>query len=129
LNVVGATAGLLLECDEAQDVRPDKWPQDLRTMVAPANVTTVLWGIAWTSDTLLAQTIRHLQRVQAQDGRRRDFKYDAVRVGADVPACVAYVAGEVQASVSCWGQNGFIAATRSVETPRWYPKPVANRLS
>jgi hypothetical protein len=32
------------------------------------------------------------------------------------------------ASVSRWGQNGLIAATRSVETPRWYPKPVANRF-
>jgi len=93
------------------------------------NVTTLLWGIAWTSDTLLARTIRHLQRIQAQDGRRCDFKYDAVRVGAEVPACAAYVAGEAQASISCWGQNGLIAATRSVETPRWYPKPVANRLS
>jgi hypothetical protein len=62
-NVVGATADLLLECDEAQDVRPAKWSQDLRNMGTSTNVTTALWGTAWTSDTLLAQTIQHLQRL------------------------------------------------------------------
>ena len=33
-----------------------------------------------------------------------------------------------RASVSRRGQNGLIAATRGVETPHWYTKPVANRL-
>src|SRR5690349_10044406 len=31
-NVVGGTASLLLECDEAQDVQPDKWEKDFRPM-------------------------------------------------------------------------------------------------
>jgi hypothetical protein len=97
-------------------------------MGASTNVTTVLWGTAWTAGTLLAQTIQHLQWVQTRDGRRRVFKYDADRAGAEVPAYAVYVVGEVQASVSRWGQNGLIAATRSGETPRWYPKPVANRF-
>ncbi len=47
-NVVGATATLLLECDEAQDVCPDKWDKDFRPMGATANVTTVLYGTPWT---------------------------------------------------------------------------------
>jgi len=94
-NVVGATADLLLECDEAQDVRPDKWDKDFRPMGASTNVTTVLWGTAWTSDTLLATTIQHLTRLEAKDGIRRVFKYDADRVGAELPAYAAYVADEV----------------------------------
>jgi hypothetical protein len=66
-------------------------------MGASTNVTTILWGTAWTSGTLLAQMIQHLQRLQAQDCRRRVFKDDADRVGAEVPACAAYVAGEDEA--------------------------------
>ena len=94
-NVVGATANVLLECDEAQDVRSDKWDKDFRPMGASTNVTTVLWGTAWTSDTLLAATIKHLERLQARDGIRRVFKYDAGAVGAEVPAYADYVAAEV----------------------------------
>jgi hypothetical protein len=66
-------------------------------MGASTNMTTVLWGTAWTFDTLLAQTIHHLQRIQARDGRRRVFKDDADRVGAEAPACAAYIAGEDEA--------------------------------
>jgi hypothetical protein len=43
-NVVGATASLLLECDEAQDVQPDKWEKEFRPMGATANATSVLFG-------------------------------------------------------------------------------------
>ena len=94
-NVVGATADRLLECDEAQDVGEAKWNKDFRPMGASTNVTTVLWGTAWTSDTLLATTIKHLERLRAKDGIRRVFKYDADQVGAEVPGYADYVAGEV----------------------------------
>jgi hypothetical protein len=47
-NVVGGTATLLLECDEAQDVLPDKWEKDFRPMGATANATSVLYGTPWT---------------------------------------------------------------------------------
>ena len=40
-NVVGATASLLLECDEAQDVHPDKWEKEFRPMGATTNATSV----------------------------------------------------------------------------------------
>jgi hypothetical protein len=94
-SVVGATADLLLEGDEAQDIGADKWDKDFCPMGASTNATTVLWGTAWTSDTLLARTIDHLQRQQRRDGRRRVFRYDADRVGAEVPAYARYVAAEV----------------------------------
>ncbi len=40
-NVVGATADLLLEIDEAQDVTPEKFDRDFRPMAAVANATTL----------------------------------------------------------------------------------------
>ena len=51
-NVVGATADVLLECDEAQDVSSSKWDKDFAPMGASTNVTTVFWGTAWTSTTM-----------------------------------------------------------------------------
>lgn len=85
-NVVGGTASLLLECDEAQDVSELKWHKDFEPMGASTNVTTVFTGTAWTSRTLLSQTIAHLQRQQRRDGIRRVFSYNADIVGQHVPA-------------------------------------------
>ncbi len=45
-NVVGATAHILLEVDEAQDVSPEKYAKEFRPMGATTNVTTVLYGTA-----------------------------------------------------------------------------------
>ena len=94
-HVVGATADLLLEGDEAQDITADRWNKDFRPMGASTNATTVLWGTAWTDKTLLARSIAYLKRLERQDGRRRVFSYDAQRVGLEVPAYAAYVKGEV----------------------------------
>ncbi len=54
-NVVGHTAGLLLEIDEAQDVSEDKYLKDFRPMASTANTTAVLYGTAWSDDTMLAR--------------------------------------------------------------------------
>ncbi len=94
-NVVGATADVLLECDEAQDVNPTKWSKDFKPMGASTDVTTVMYGTAWTSNTLLATTIKNLRRQETKDGLPRVFEYDADRVGAEVPAYARYVAKEV----------------------------------
>jgi hypothetical protein len=53
-NIVGATASILLEIDEAQDVAIEKYDRDLRPMASMTNATTVLYGTAWSDDTLLA---------------------------------------------------------------------------
>lgn len=58
-NVVGATASLLLEVDEAQDVSSQKFDRDFRPMASTTNATTVLYGTAWSDDTLLAMTRAH----------------------------------------------------------------------
>ncbi len=93
-RVVGATANILLEADEAQDVDEEKWNKDFRPMGASANVTTVLWGTAWTADTLLARSIRILRQAEARDGRPRVFVVPWEQVAAEVPAYGAYVRGE-----------------------------------
>ena len=94
-SVVGATASILLEGDEAQDIPEDKWNKDFRPMGASTNVTTVLWGTAWTSRTLLARTVRTLRRLEAEDGIRRVFMVPWQRVAAEVPEYGAYVRGEI----------------------------------
>lgn len=94
-NVVGATASLLLEADEAQDIAAAKWDKDFTPMGAATNVTTVFYGTAWTADTFLAQTIAFLDERTARDGRRRVFRVTADQVGEEVPAYRDFVAAQV----------------------------------
>ncbi|HOR00157.1 MAG TPA: hypothetical protein PLJ35_15190 [Anaerolineae bacterium] len=94
-NVMGATASILLEADEAQDISEEKWDKEFRPMGASTNVTTVLWGTAWTPDTLLAHTVRALRRLEEADGVQRVFAVPWPRVAAEVPAYRAYVQGEI----------------------------------
>ncbi len=46
-NIVGHTADLLLEVDEAQDVDIDKFDKELQPMAAASGATTVFYGTAW----------------------------------------------------------------------------------
>ena len=94
-NAVGATADVLLEGDEAQDIAPGKWYKDFVPMGASTNATTVLFGTAWLRVGLLAETKEALREVERKDGVRRVFSYDAERVGAEVPAYAAYVKQQV----------------------------------
>ena len=94
-NVVGATADILLEGDEAQDIGQQKWDTDFMPMGASTNVTSVLWGTAWTSTTMLAQQIAYLEQQQAKDGITRVFKVDADQVGQEVPAYARFVKNQV----------------------------------
>jgi hypothetical protein len=94
-NIVGATASLLLEVDEAQDVDPDKYSKDLAPMAASTNATRVFYGTAWTDDDLLQQQIATNQRLQAQDGIQRHFAYPWHLVAAENPSYRAYVQAEI----------------------------------
>ncbi len=78
-NVVGQTADLLLEIDEAQDVSVDKFNRDFRPMAAARNATTVLYGTAWRSDSLLEQVkaAEHHFRYDWQDVARYNPPYGA----------------------------------------------------
>ncbi|MRR29877.1 hypothetical protein EG834_06060, partial [bacterium] len=94
-NIVGATASLLLEVDEAQDLEAEKYDKDIAPMAASTNATRVFWGTAWTSQTLLARELRSAREAEREDGQRRVFVVDAERVAAEVPAYGKFVAAQV----------------------------------
>ena len=94
-NIVGATAGHLLEVDEAQDVLVSKFDKDIAPMAASTNATRVFWGTAWTSDTLLARELRAAKDAEVKDGMRRVFVLTAEDVAREVPAYGLFVAEQV----------------------------------
>jgi hypothetical protein len=95
-HIVGATASLLLEVDEAQDVSVEKFNRDLRPMCSTRNCTTVLYGTAWSNDTLLAQVQATNQELEELDGIRRHFQYDWRTLAALNPNYKAFVEQEIQ---------------------------------
>jgi hypothetical protein len=94
-NVVGATASILLECDEAQDVQIDKWDREINPMAASTNAARIFWGTAWTDSTLLGRELRAARSAEAGDGLRRAFVLDADQVAEQVPAYGRFVQGEI----------------------------------
>jgi hypothetical protein len=94
-NVVGATADLLLEIDEAQDVSPDKFDRDFRPMASTKNATTVLYGTAWSDTTLLARQRAFNLEQEQQTGLRLHFEYDWRVLAAINPAYRAFVEQEI----------------------------------
>ena len=95
-NVVGATAGLLLSVNEAQDILPDKYDRDFNPMAASSNATRVFWGTRWTSDTLLEREYRAALTAQEEDGVRRVFFVTAEQVGATLEPYRLFVEAEVR---------------------------------
>ncbi|MFN8533300.1 MAG: hypothetical protein U0556_07115 [Dehalococcoidia bacterium] len=93
-NVVGATASLLLEVDEAQDVAPDIYTRVFRPMGASTNVTSVLYGTAWDGSTLLEQVKEEHLAQQRRDGIQRHFEYGWQAVAEYNPAYRRYVEAE-----------------------------------
>jgi hypothetical protein len=94
-NVVGATASLLLEIDEAQDVQPEKFDRDFRPMASTTAATTVLYGTAWSDDTLLArQRAINLER-EERTGQRTHFEHDWRTLAAINPAYRRFVEQEI----------------------------------
>jgi hypothetical protein len=94
-SIVGATASILLECDEAQDVEISKWDKEIAPMAASTNATRVFWGTAWTSRTLLARELRAARIAEKKDGIRRTWVLTADDVGAVVPAYKKFVEDQV----------------------------------
>jgi hypothetical protein len=95
-NIVGATASLLLECDEAQDVEISKWDREIAPMAASTNATRVFWGTAWTSSTLLARELRAARQAQEVDGIQRVFIRNGFDVGVEVPAYLKHVEEQIR---------------------------------
>jgi hypothetical protein len=95
-HVVGATANLLLEVDEAQDINEDKFYKEFRPMAATSNATTVLYGTAWTRDTLLARQSAINIELERRDHVRRHFQYDWSYLAQINPAYARFVQNEIE---------------------------------
>ncbi|MEX0785123.1 MAG: hypothetical protein WD939_00655, partial [Dehalococcoidia bacterium] len=93
-NVVGHSAQLLLEVDEAQDVDEEKFDRDFRPMASTTNATTVFYGTAWDDATLLERAKQHHLELERKDGVRRHFEFDWEHVARYNPAYRRYVESE-----------------------------------
>ncbi|MCL4369296.1 MAG: hypothetical protein M1380_00060 [Chloroflexi bacterium] len=93
-NVVGATAHLALECDEAQDISAEKHDKEFAPMAAATNATRIYYGTAWDENTLLERVKQaHLEQ-ERRDGVRRHFEYPWWAVAEHNPLYGAYVESE-----------------------------------
>ena len=75
-NVVGHTADILLEMDEAQDIDKEKYTKEFRPMGAATNCTTALYGTTWDDSTLLEEVKQTNLELERKDGIQRHFRYD-----------------------------------------------------
>ncbi len=90
-NVVGHTAGLILEVDEAQDVDREKFDREFRPMAATTGATTVYYGTPWDESTLLEQAVQQNLELQRRDGVQRHFQADWMDVAAQNPDYARHV--------------------------------------
>jgi hypothetical protein len=93
-HVVGATAHILLEVDESQDVSKEKYSKEFKPMGAATNVTTVHYGTTWDDSTLLEEVKQTNLELERKDGVKRHFRYDWQEVAKYNPHYLRYVAGE-----------------------------------
>ena len=91
-SVVGATASLLLEVDESQDVAIDKYDKDFSPMRASRGAAVVHYGTTWTDDTLLERT---KGEIEAGKVKGRYFRILPDEVALSNPAYGDFVDSEV----------------------------------
>lgn len=94
--IVGATADLLLEVDEAQLVPPEKFDRDAAPMAASTNAAQVFWGTAWDDSTLLSRESRLALADGSKKGQKQLFLTDASAVGSEVPDYADFVRRQVE---------------------------------
>lgn len=92
-SVVGATASLCMEVDEAQDVDKGNFDKKFSPMRASTNAPIVAYGTTWTDDTLLERL-----KDDVADGRAdgRHFKVTPEIIALSNPAYGKFVDGEVR---------------------------------
>ena len=93
-NVVGHTASLLLEVDEAQDVDREKFDREFRPMAAASNATTVYYGTPWDESTLLEQAVQTNLELERRDGIQRHFQFDWTALAELNPDYARFVEAE-----------------------------------
>jgi len=93
-SVVGHTADILLEIDEAQDVARDKYTKEFRPMASASNATTIHYGTTWDDTTLLEEVKQTNLELEKNDGIRRHFRYDWQEISKYNPHYMAFVEAE-----------------------------------
>lgn len=93
-HVVGHTAHLLLEVDEAQEVAKEKFYRDFMPMAAATGATIVLYGTPWDGSTLLEEMAQLNQELEKRDGIRRHFQVSWEVVAKCNPAYGQFVERE-----------------------------------
>ena len=93
-HVVGATAHILLEVDESQDVSKGKYTKEFKPMGAATNVTTVHYGTTWDDATLLEEVKQTNLELERRDGIKRHFHFDWQEVAKYNSDYLHYVEGE-----------------------------------
>jgi hypothetical protein len=94
-NVVGATASILLEVDEAQDVEEETYNRSFRPMASTTRATTVMYGTAWSDNTLLEKQRRVNEEHERRTGERLNFESPWEVVAAHNPNYRAFVEDEI----------------------------------
>ena len=94
-NIVGNTADLLLEIDEAQDIDKNKFDKEIAPMAASTNATVVFFGTAWTNETLLHRERKFCEQQQQEDGIQRVYLLTCEDVFPEVPAYKNFVMAEI----------------------------------
>lgn len=91
-NVVGATASLLMEVDECQDVKAEVYQKSFSPMRASTGAPLVAYGTTWDETSLLEQF-----KASVQEGRAKGkiFRILPDEVAAANPAYGAFVDAEV----------------------------------
>lgn len=92
-NVVGATASLLMEVDEAQDVDKAKFDKDFSPMRASTGAPIVAYGTTWTDNTLLE---RFKSDVQQGRAKGRCYQVKPEQIALSNPAYGEFVDAEVK---------------------------------
>ena len=93
-RVVSATAHILLEMDESQDIPKEKYSKEFKPMGAATNVTTVHYGTTWDDSTLLEEIKQTNLELERKDRVRRHFEFDWQEVSKSNPDYRRYVEGE-----------------------------------
>jgi hypothetical protein len=93
-SVMGHTADVLLEVDEAQDVDKAKYSKEFRPMASAFNATSLLYGTTWDDTTLLEETKQVNLEMQSHDHIQRHFKFDWQEVAKFNPAYLRFVESE-----------------------------------
>ena len=95
-SIVGATADLLLEVDEAQLVPAEKFDREAAPMAAASNAVQVFWGTVWDDRTLLARESRLASLDGEKEGTKHTFSVTAAEVGKEVPEYGEFVRAQVE---------------------------------